>query len=1205
MASKSTIIVIGNDGTGKTSIVKYLRECGYSAWERSVFDIEAYPKHLVSPKEIDKLTLSLPLDVIDSESFSNLEKRMFQDKVYWFLLDLDVETIQNRISKRDILDPIYETSNSLSYYRKRFLQFAYSMGIPVISNVGSLEDTVSHMLDFIRTPGKYQTIHNFMLHGKTKADLERYINYIPPSYEGDFLYPILSSVFGEISPEISKSCSDDIGIYKLIEGESKQVFCIWDRWGYFHNKVIIFLKPTIYSHSKQSTGEITGLEKIRAKATNYFLEIMWRNGLNHSYYCVNNNGVILSERINDVPLIEVVVKRYCAGTDKYSYYGMNNMENFCYHKESGSTDARYTGGPYVRFDWRNPNHIVTYDNSMRNPVESPWYYIYESKVGKERFFTEFLQKYCKPLGDKCIPEHLAKREINTETAKRSVLRMFYSISYYLHKMNLEIQDVCFMVDKTGSLFWSEINQDCMRIKPINPELTGYDKDLWRVGGSDAKQNILDKWGEFNPLLASCLTESTFLSEECYKTYPYYREIRDEITKIDADDEYKSLYRSLLPIAPRRVMVTCDIYDGKPALVKSGTVVEYHSDENVDKALQYISIFPDILTVDLNAALSEGNNRELIKNNATKYYTHCGGGIRSIHDVQDILSTSARRIVISTNLSEEFIRQIPKDRLIVELSVNEKNEIMTHGRKGIYGSSLVSTAEYLYNNGVQSISVTFHKTEGHLKGLDKSQVQRVYDILSVHKFDKIYIAGGISSIEDMEFIWSLGEKSQKVIAIPQLGSAIWKGKLSIGEIYCAMLSATDESEIPAIIQSNDGKVKGLIYLNREAIINTCKDRLLWRYSRRHDRVMLKGESSGNVQKVIKMSVDCDADSLLITVDTTHPFCHTGNTSCFSLQTSIKGNLVDLMQHIAKSSQSPSSYSNRMTKYPGLALMKTMEEFWEVVTSEHISNNGEKLDLLAKHKLRECCDFLAHFLMYLTSRNVNIEDIFNELNARRWNPRLIRPIPQDQSDVYVIGITGNKYSKKTDDFIKDILGIRLIRPNGRDMKIDYEVVDFDKVKEAGIPSDRLLSFVGVRPKDMPTLLTTGKINAAVTYNTVMENFPTVSKLVTSIPDYDLRLALIHRNDEEININQEGKILIAAEHPIHVETHLYKKFGLTDKFSLDRVIGSSETFLVNTTSKKYSLCDALVDSGLTLKENGLEIWDTILDRGQVRIGLYAALD
>ena len=494
--SDITIIIIGNDGTGKTTLVKMLRKSGYSAWERSVDNINEYPEKLLNPKEIDKLTL----DLFNSDRFKDLENKMFQPKTFWFLLDSDIEIIKKRINNRSEKDHIFETPKSLHYFRRRYLQLAYSLGIPIIINNDSLETTYDSITEFITNTKKYYNIHKFMLHGKSQNDLQQYIHTESINKKEDFLYPLLSNLFGTIDEPNSERdkitystgptgptgniCTNNVNdkitentgptgnictnnkinskiwLEKLVEGESKQVYIIRDKWDYFKNKVIIFLKPTIYSHSRQSTGEIKGIEKIRASATNYFLEIMWRNGLNHSYYCINNNGVILSELIKDIPMIEVVVKRCCAGTDKHSYYGMVNMSNFCDLKENGSADPKYKGGAYVRFDWRNPNHLI----NGRNPVESPWYYFYENKVGKEKFFKEFLCKYCKPLGDKCLPEHLAKREIDVDTSKRNVLKLFYSISHYFDMMGLEIQDACFMIDRSGSLFWSEINQDCMRIK---------------------------------------------------------------------------------------------------------------------------------------------------------------------------------------------------------------------------------------------------------------------------------------------------------------------------------------------------------------------------------------------------------------------------------------------------------------------------------------------------------------------------------------------------------------------------------------------------------------------------------------------------------------------------------------------------------------------------------------------------------------------
>lgn len=86
-------------------------------------------------------------------------------------------------------------------------------------------------------------------------------------------------------------------------------------------------------------------------------------------------------------------------------------------------------------------------------------------------------------------------------------------------------------------------------------------------------------------------------------------------------------------------------------------------------------------------------------------------------------------------------------------------------------------------------------------------------------------------------------------------------------------------LPAVISTTAGTVKGLIYLNREAILRTCGTGQLWRYSREHKRVMLKGETSGDVQAVQHISLDCDGDSLLVTVDDAHKFCHNGSISCF--------------------------------------------------------------------------------------------------------------------------------------------------------------------------------------------------------------------------------------------------------------------------------------------------------------------------------------
>ncbi len=87
-------------------------------------------------------------------------------------------------------------------------------------------------------------------------------------------------------------------------------------------------------------------------------------------------------------------------------------------------------------------------------------------------------------------------------------------------------------------------------------------------------------------------------------------------------------------------------------------------------------------------------------------------------------------------------------------------------------------------------------------------------------------------------------------------------------------------IPAIIQDDDsGEVLTLFYMDEEAVKRTLSDMRVWRYSRQHQKLMLKGETSGNFLDVRKVLYDCDADAVVVRVAPTGPACHTGERTCF--------------------------------------------------------------------------------------------------------------------------------------------------------------------------------------------------------------------------------------------------------------------------------------------------------------------------------------
>ena len=87
-------------------------------------------------------------------------------------------------------------------------------------------------------------------------------------------------------------------------------------------------------------------------------------------------------------------------------------------------------------------------------------------------------------------------------------------------------------------------------------------------------------------------------------------------------------------------------------------------------------------------------------------------------------------------------------------------------------------------------------------------------------------------------------------------------------------------VPAIVQ--DAKTKDVLmmaYMNAKSLRMTMEigETIFW--SRSRAELWHKGATSGNIQKVVEIKVDCDADTLLVLVEPAGPACHTGNQTCF--------------------------------------------------------------------------------------------------------------------------------------------------------------------------------------------------------------------------------------------------------------------------------------------------------------------------------------
>jgi phosphoribosyl-AMP cyclohydrolase len=95
-----------------------------------------------------------------------------------------------------------------------------------------------------------------------------------------------------------------------------------------------------------------------------------------------------------------------------------------------------------------------------------------------------------------------------------------------------------------------------------------------------------------------------------------------------------------------------------------------------------------------------------------------------------------------------------------------------------------------------------------------------------------------------------------------------------------LTWDDRGLITAVVQdANTSQVLMVAWMNAEALRLTEQTGEAHFWSRSRGKLWHKGETSGNIMRVVELRVDCDADTLLLRVDPAGPACHTGATSCF--------------------------------------------------------------------------------------------------------------------------------------------------------------------------------------------------------------------------------------------------------------------------------------------------------------------------------------
>jgi len=196
----------------------------------------------------------------------------------------------------------------------------------------------------------------------------------------------------------------------------------------------------------------------------------------------------------------------------------------------------------------------------------------------------------------------------------------------------------------------------------------------------------------------------------------------------------------------------------------------------------------------------------------------------------------------------------------------------------------------------------------------------------------------------------------------------------------LLQFDGEGLVPCVVQDwSTGEVLTLAYMNRLALTRTRESGELHLWSRSRGEQWHKGATSGNVQAVRALRLDCDGDSLLALVEPAGPACHTGERTCFhrgELEPGAPHETLPALERTVeeRARERPrGSYTVELLDDPARIGEKVMEEAEEVARAAR-EESDERVD-------EEAADVLYHLLVLVHSRGRSLADAERVLDGRR--------------------------------------------------------------------------------------------------------------------------------------------------------------------------------------------------------------------------------
>ncbi|MCB9738198.1 MAG: phosphoribosyl-AMP cyclohydrolase [Deltaproteobacteria bacterium] len=376
---------------------------------------------------------------------------------------------------------------------------------------------------------------------------------------------------------------------------------------------------------------------------------------------------------------------------------------------------------------------------------------------------------------------------------------------------------------------------------------------------------------------------------------------------------------------------------------------------------------ELAVIDLDAALGRGDNLPLIEALCARFDCRVGGGIRDHERADRLLRAGARKLIVGTKATPEFLSRYPRERMIVALDA-KAGRVVDHGWTQTTGDRVIDRAKAL-EPYCSEFLYTLVDREGSLQGIDQDAVRALVEATS----NVVVAAGGIAALPEVVELDRMG-------ASCQLGMSIYTGTISLTDAVMSMLDwGKHDGLLPVVVQDQGRQVVMHAWVDREALAMTLATGDGWYFSRSRQRHWRKGETSGHTQRVAAVRYDCDRDTLLYRVEQQGRACHVETQyGCFGAQEfgleRLEATLRARVAEIRDGSAAANSYSARVLAEPGLCEAKILEEAAELAEA------SERREIIW-----EAADVLFFTLAKLAREEIPLAAVLRELEGRQGRRR----------------------------------------------------------------------------------------------------------------------------------------------------------------------------------------------------------------------------